>query len=290
HQGFINAVLRAYLRAGCPGMLEIPALEGISEGSEPELGSVDIKNISVNYSTPEWIVKLWLKSYGVSKTLEMLKVNLTEPPLTKRQSLLNPELESVQDEASMEAIKVLSPQPGDEVLDMCAAPGGKSCAMAEIMGNKGSITACDIYENRLKLIENETKRLGIDIIRTEIRDASILPKAECCGNYDVVLCDVPCSGLGVLRRKPEIKYNASEKDVKSLPTLQLRILRNGAYQVKQGGKLMYSTCTVNPAENEEVIKKFMEDGGFTIEKSMQLFPKENGCDGFYYCLMRRTDD
>lgn len=290
HQGFINGVLRAYSRDGCPGMLEIPALAGIATGAEPILKEVDIKALSVNYSTPRWIIELWLKAYGFERTLDMLRVNLTEPPLTKRVSLLNPALESVQDEASMEAIKVFDPKPGDKVLDMCAAPGGKSCAMAELMGNSGSITACDIYENRLKLIEKEKKRLGIDIIKTEIRDASIVPGEEFADCYDAVLCDVPCSGLGVLRRKPEIKYNAAEKDVKTLPNLQLRILKNGAYQVKPGGKLMYSTCTLNPAENEEVIKRFMEDSGFAVEAEKQLFPKENGCDGFFYCLMRRRND
>ena len=295
-EGFINAVLRAFVRDGC--RLDLPE----ENGPEGPAGF-----LSVRYSVSPWIVRLWLDSYGRERAESMLKASLKEPPLSFRVNPLkcpegfSPEAErnletskayrdgwfSVQDEAAQEAVRVLSPKPGDQVLDLCAAPGGKSCAMAELMENTGSVLSCDISENKLGLIEKEAKRLGITIIKTQARDACLPPSKEEIGAYDAVLCDVPCSGLGVMRRKPEIRDSLREIDVRSLPEKQLAILRTGAACVREGGKLLYSTCTVNPAENEEVAKAFLADASFELLEEKQTFLGEEGRDGFYYCLMRK---
>ena len=290
-EGFINAVLRSFLRD--QKKIELP------------------KDPSVRYSVPDWIVRLWSDAYGEEKTLQMLKAGLEEAPLSLRRNPLKTEagyapalkggiaaspdyrngLFSVQDVSSQEAIRVLDPKPGERVLDVCSAPGGKTCAMAERMENKGRILACDIHKNKLPLIEKEAKRLGISIIETCLRDASAPARPEEISAYDAVLCDVPCSGLGVLRRKPEIRWRLTQKELLQLPPLQLKILHSAAACVRPGGRLLYSTCTVDPAENEGVTRTFLENGSFEKICERQIFPGETiqnaKGDGFYFCLMRK---
>ena len=175
--------------------------------------------------------------------------------------------------------------PSSIVLDLCAAPGGKSCAIGEAMGNKGLIISQDIYEHKLRVIDSYAERTGIDIIETRQRDGSV-PVPEYEGQFDLVICDVPCTGLGVLRRKPEIKYKESP-DLKGLNELQLKILMNGASYVREGGTLMYSTCTVTREENEELVSRFLgEMPGFVLDKDIRLGP-ETGTDGFYAARFRR---
>lgn len=184
-----------------------------------------------------------------------------------------------QDLASQTCIDVLNPQEGNIVFDLCAAPGGKSFTIAEKMNNKGMIYSFDLYEHKIKLINDGAKRLGIDIINAQIGDASVfnaeLPKA------DKVLCDVPCAGLGVIRRKPEIKY----KDfafVDKLCDLQYNILNNASLYLKEKGVLVYSTCSLSKSENENICEKFLiEHTDFKLEKMVTLIPHKNS-DGFFF--------
>ena len=304
NEGFINAVLRSFVRSG--RKLHVPPYQ---EGDEEGL----IRSLSVRYSCQPWIVRLWVGSYGPDRARQQLAESLETAPLVLRRNRLKVGNDyefdtsggilgcedyregrfSVQDASAIEAMNVLHPQKGERVLDMCAAPGGKTCAMAESMENEGSILACDIHEGKLKLVEKEAERLGISIIRTCARDAQADPPEDEQGVYDTVLCDVPCSGLGVLRRKPEIKLRLKEEDAKALPAVQSAILANAARFVRPGGRLMYSTCTVNPAENERVTQDFLAQGGFEKTAERQIFTGDHAegpeGDGFYYCLMRKKN-
>ena len=292
-EGFINAVLRSFVRDG--KSLELP------------------EDLTVRYSMPSWIVRLWTESYGEEKTRQLLEASLEEAPLCLRINPLKAQenyvpdvsggiaasagyrsgLFSVQDASSQEAIRILDPRPGERVLDVCSAPGGKTCAMAERMENRGSIKACDLHENKLPLIEKEAKRLGISIVTTCVRDGCEPPDPQEIEAFDAVLCDAPCSGLGVLRRKPEIKWRLTEEELRSLPGTQLRILKNAAACVRKGGRLLYSTCTVDPLENERVTEAFLSDGSFDKVCERQIFTGEtinnSKGDGFYVCLMRKKD-
>ncbi len=205
----------------------------------------------------------------------------------------------IQDIASQVAAKALDPKPGDSVLDACAAPGGKSFLLAQLIEDTGEIVSCDIYEHKLRLIKNGAERLGIKSIKTELADASI-PRKEFFDRFDCVLADVPCSGLGIIRKKPDIRY----KDIcelKKLPELQLEILKNVSRYVKKGGALIYSTCTILPDENSGVISGFLnENSNFTVEEvpveidsvkneyGYTLLPHISGTDGFYFCKLRRS--
>ena len=250
---------------------------------------------------------------------------------------------SVQGEASALAVELLAPRPGAALLDLCSAPGGKTCAAAELMQGRGSIAAFDIYTHRLGLVEKEARRLGFSVERISSQAsaaASQQPgsgasKQSCSGasrlaaplitlraadcsafmpqqaeSADFVIADVPCSGLGTLRRNPEIKLkeqSAGEaaKSLEELTKIQYNIMLNSARYLRPGGRLLYSTCTVDPAENEELVRRVLaelrsqqQSAGDTpqqsrpvpqlsIEKELQLFPTEGGPDGFYICVLTR---
>ncbi len=205
----------------------------------------------------------------------------------------------IQDAAARLAVMAAGIEPGMQVLDCCAAPGGKSFAAGIIMRNEGAITACDIHAKKLTRVEQGANRLGIDIISTMASDARLLPP-EFEGAFDVVLADVPCSGFGVIRKKPEIRYKARE-DIAGLPEIQLDILRSVSRCVKPGGSIVYSTCTVIKNENQDVIKAFLaENSGFEprsfrlpppverpVEGMITFWPYVYDCDGFFVCRMER---
>ncbi len=203
----------------------------------------------------------------------------------------------VQDEASQIAVSALSPKAGDTVVDVCSCPGGKAFFSAISMENKGEIHCFDLHESKLSLITNEAKTLGIDILRVSQHD-SASAKEELIGKADKVICDVPCSGLGVIAKKPEIRHK-SFGDLTELDEIQKKILRASAKYVKPGGTLLYSTCTLRKAENEERVLEFIkEDPSFTLtpfkvgdlEASkgyITLIPKERGTDGFFIALLTR---
>ena len=206
----------------------------------------------------------------------------------------------VQDESSMQVAHVVDPQPGEFVIDCCSAPGGKTTHLAALMKNRGRIVAGDVYEHKLERIEENAKRLGITIIDTELLDARDVGQ-RFPQQADRVLVDAPCSGLGVLRRKPDARWKKREEDIRKLPQLQLDILTSAANAVRPGGVLVYSTCTIERAENEEVVDAFLathpaftleETGGFLPTKprkgkTVQLYPHLDGTDGFFIARMKR---
>ncbi len=204
----------------------------------------------------------------------------------------------MQDESSMLVGHVVNPQPGATALDLCAAPGGKTTHLAQLMQNRGKIYACDIHSHKIKLIEENAGRLGIDIIEAALQDAAqVKPEWEAMADY--VLVDAPCSGLGVLRRRAEARWRKSKKDLKLFAPLQAAILQNAARYVKPGGRLVYSTCTLEEAENNMVTAAFLaanpdfEYAGFRHPQTgetvneLQLWPQRDNVDGFYICSMRR---
>ena len=314
-QGFINAVLRAFQRDG---------KRLFDDG------------LSTRYSCAEWITDLWTAAYGEEKAEEILKQSCLPAPLTIRTNIMKITREelaerlralgfpaeetglssvclkisgsglldtplyregyfSVQGEASANAVELLSPKPGEVFLDLCAAPGGKTCAAAEQMQDRGSISAFDVHPHRVELIRKEALRLGLSSVSAQVSDSSVF-RPELKESADCVLADVPCSGLGTIRRNPEIKLKrlGSEESASALEKLkkiQYNILLNALSYVKTGGRVMYSTCTIDPAENGELVRSVLADrDGFSIEHERQIFPSEGGPDGFYTCLIRRSDD
>lgn len=165
---------------------------------------------------------------------------------------------TVQDEVAGLTALVLNPNPGDNILDACSSPGGKTTYLAEIMNNEGKIEAWDIYEHRTKLVENAAKRLDIENIKTVVQDATIYnEKYE--NKFDKILLDVPCLGIGVLKRKPDIKWQKEEKDVEEITKTQYKILETCFKYLKPGGELVYSTCSIFKSENEDIVRKFIEN-------------------------------
>ena len=205
----------------------------------------------------------------------------------------------VQDPASRLSVRCAGLQKDFRVLDCCAAPGGKSFAAAMAMAGTGSICSCDVHPHKIKLIENGASRLGIEILQARLQDASeFVPEWE--GTMDAVLVDAPCSGLGIIRKKPDIRYR-DLKENEALPALQKKILANQARYVKKGGVLLYSTCTLLPGENQEVVEDFLKTHpDFSLEKlplpevfpenttgMLTLLPGQWDTDGFFISKMRR---
>jgi ribosomal RNA small subunit methyltransferase RsmB len=313
--GFVNGVLRNYSRKK-------------DQLDQPDVEKDPLARLSNKYSYDKWIVKLWMGQYGEEAAEKMLAAGNLTRPLTVRVNLMKNDRErladsltkegytvdqtsysqrmlrikgsgiletkeyldgmfSVQDEGSILSIETLAPQSGETIYDVCAAPGGKSLAAAEIMENSGTITSFDFYGNKLEPLKREMKRLGISIIETKVSDATQLNE-ELIETADRVICDVPCTGLGVLGKKPEIKYRKIDDDGRSLAKKQLKILENSAEYVKRGGFIIYSTCTVNKIENEQVVKSFLgTHQNFESIEEKQLIPDAEGTDGFYFCKMRK---
>ena len=275
--GFVNAILRSYTRQG-PAPL-------------PSRENDTVNYLSVAFSVNPDLCEKLLGVYGLDKTEQMLEGINTAPPTTIRANTLvisRDELENkidgatptensphglkvkgavrdmfgfdsgaffVQDEASQICVEALGAEAGELMLDICSCPGSKSFGSAIRMNNEGRILAFDLHEKKLSLIESSAKRLGINIIETKAHDGRVfIPELE--GKADRVLCDVPCSGFGVLAKKPELRYK-DPAESSALPKIQADILENASKYVKQGGTLVYSTCTVFPEENEENVKKFL---------------------------------
>ena len=194
----------------------------------------------------------------------------------------------LQEPSAMTPASRLPIEPGERVLDLCAAPGGKTFTMAELMNDSGKIISCDIHPHRVELIKNGAKRLTLTNIQCVVNDASIYNNKI--GTVDKVLCDVPCSGFGIIRRKPEIRYKELDS-VKDLPDIQYNILSVSSKYLKKDGLIVYSTCTLNKKENEKVVKRFLDNNdNFKLIKEKTAFPSENSGDGFYYAVMTRNND
>jgi len=189
--------------------------------------------------------------------------------------------------ASVKTAKLLNPHKGERILDLCAAPGGKSCMMAQLMENEGEIIACDLHEHRTHLIENTAKRLGVKIITARCNDASVYN--DDLGTFDKVLADVPCSGLGIIAKKPDIKW--AKHDFDSLAALQYKILKNAVSYTNDNGYIVYSTCTVNKTENENVVKRLLNENKNIVMDSdfITIYPDDFN-DGFFMCRLRKVNN
>ncbi len=311
NSGFVNAVLRSALRENT----ELP-----SDNS--------VKSLSIRHSAPEWLVESFLGDYGVENTVALLEESLKPAPTWLRvnntktdEQVLLAELEKVgvsaksgdlknslllekgtdiggnplfkegffhvEDLASQTALSVLSLKKDERVLDMCAAPGGKSFTMAEMLENTGEVVSADLYEQRVELIKNGANRLGLANIKPIVADATVYDSSL--GKFDCVLCDVPCSGLGVIRRKPDIKYKP-ETDFGELQDIQYKILTNAVKYLKKGGRILYSTCTLRQDENENLVNRFLREyNTFHKAEEKTLMPHINNTDGFYYALLKMDD-
>ena len=193
----------------------------------------------------------------------------------------------LQDPSTLHAVDLLDPQPGEQVLDLCAAPGGKTGYIADCMNNQGRVLACDTVSRRLDLVRDNCRRLGISI--GELKQLPINPsEAVNLGVFDRVLVDVPCSNTGVLRRRVDLKWRLNEGEIRNLTPLQSTLLRRAAQVTKPGGCLVYSTCSLEPEENRGVVDSFLEEyRGFTLEEDRQLTPHGEGHDGAYVARLRR---
>lgn len=207
----------------------------------------------------------------------------------------------IQDESSMLVTQIMNPEENSLVVDVCSAPGGKTTHIAQKMNNKGKIIARDIHNHKLKLIDENSERLGIDIIYTENYDALKLDK-NLIGKADYCLVDAPCSGLGLIRRKPDIKWTKTESDIEDIRKLQYEILNVSSKYVKSNGILIYSTCTIERDENINLLNRFLDENNefklvdfkFLIDNSddivkntgyLELFPNVNNTDGFFIAKM-----
>ncbi len=304
--GFVNGVLRNILRCK----------EVLPDKEDKE------KYFSVLYSYPEWLVKMWAKenpddyekllSSGNEITPVTLRVNNLKTDKETLKNMLSAsdgvsknaldvsgdaaslkEFEegffTVQDSAAQEAVLYLDPQKNEKVLDACAAPGGKTTYIGELMENTGEVTAWDIHPHKLILIEKNAERLSVTNIKTELQNAGEANE-KYIGYFDRVLCDVPCSGLGIIRKKPDIKWQRKEEDIDSLTKEQYEILNNCSAYVKHGGTLLYSTCTVSQRENIDIVNKFLkEHKDFTLDISKTFYPHKDFTDGFFVARLLREN-
>lgn len=209
-------------------------------------------------------------------------LDLREDPLFASGALL------AQSRAAMSAARLLDPRPGMRVLDLCAAPGGKATHLAALMGGTGEVVAVERHPGRAEALARAAQRLRADTVRVETADAAE-PRAD--GPFDAVLVDPPCSGLGTLQGRPDLRWRASEAAIARLSELQGRILAAGAAALRPGGALVYATCTISPAENERVVERLLADpagAGFALESQRTLLPHRDGTDGFFLARLRRA--
>ena len=261
--GFINAVLRNFVR----------------DGRELKADILDIR-----YSCHPSIADLIIRCYGYDVAESLLKNSVKVPPLTTRVNK-NGTI-SIQGLSSQKAVRMLNPKPGESILDLCAAPGGKSIFAADLMDNNGSILACDLHPHRVELIEKEALRTGAKIIKTRVMDSTVFCE-EFRDKFDAVICDVPCTGLGTIAKKPEIKLRGIDRDYLKLYITQETIFGNAASYVKPGGRILYSTCTLNPSENEHQFVKFMAaHPNFERVYNETILP-DGEYDGFYIGIVKR---
>ena len=338
--GFTNAVLRKVDKKDYTELFEEKDnIKRISiTTSMPEWIILELKKEGVSI---EKIEEIWKNSNirpSISVRINNLKINkqelkekLQEKGIKTEDGILNDflilnnikDIENmeeftqgyftVQDEVAGLTALVLNPQPGENVLDACSSPGGKTTYLAELMKNQGNIVATDIHEHRTKLVENAAKRLGINIIKTSVQDATIFNE-KYKEKFDKILLDVPCLGIGVLKRKPDIKWQKEQKDVDEISKIQYKILENCSKYLKKNGEIVYSTCSIFKKENERIIEKFIKNNSeiqiekLDFEKNSQLKNEKNAnlffqnyiknckylevyqnekTDGFFICKMTK---
>ena len=310
--GFVNAVLRSFLRE--PEKVSLPIREETA------------RFLSEQYSAPLWLCERLTDERGFETAEAFLKASQDEPDIFVNANTLKISPEDFEKELSgylgersryadycwklkasgnirklpgyeeghfyvqnpsAKAVSCMADiKPGDNILDACAAPGGKSVASAIRMRNSGKILSCDISEAKLRRIEENSSRLGIDIMDTRRMDASVFC-TEFSESFDTVIADVPCSGLGVIKSRPEIKYK-KEEEISALPGIQKRIALNLKKYVRSGGQLIYSTCTVLKSENEDLVREVLaQSPELTLENEKLFLPTDGESDGFYIAVLRK---
>ena len=327
--GFINAILRGYLRE--------------TDATRKLLADLKVADPATGCSHPEWLVARWQKRFGAEKTAQLLEWNNTPPKTFARVNTLkfsgtgetpvplprntgdlltrwreenvdydfirrdwleenlvfelksHPSLNSlasfrdgwfyVQDPSTLLAARELAAQPGETVLDLCAAPGGKTTFLAQLMNNEGKIVACDISEERLRLLRENCARLGVTCV--EITQNSKLKIQNL--KFDRILVDAPCSNTGVLRRRVDLRWRISAPEISRLQQTQLDLLKLAATKLKPGGVLVYSTCSLEPEENSEVVKEFLAThSNFKLENERALLPYADSVDGAYVARLKHS--
>lgn len=313
--GFVNGVLRNFLRNG------LRTFDTLDE----------IEKLSIKYSMPIWLVSYLMKDYPINIVERILQesvlvkkdaIRINTLKTTKEEvcKLLDEEkigyadssfvsngliidesvigtqmfkkgLITVQDLASQKVAEVVNPLEGSMVLDLCSAPGGKTAHMASIMNNTGTIHACDVHQHKMKLMEKNFKKLGVTNCKTQLISALEISKHVKEESFDYILADVPCSGLGVIGHKVDLKYHINLKSIEEIKNIQKDILNSTCNLVKVGGYYTYSTCTINSEENGLQIREFLEKHpNFEIVYEETILPFEHDSDGFYICKMRRCDE
>jgi 16S rRNA (cytosine967-C5)-methyltransferase len=315
--GFINAILRGYLRE--------------TDATRKLLADLKTTDPATGCSHLEWLVARWQKHFGAEKTAQLLEWNNTPPKIFARVNKLkidagklvekwreenveydfirhdwleenlvfelksHPSLNSlasfrdgwfyVQDPGTLLAAREIGAQPGETILDLCAAPGGKTTFLAQLMQNQGCIVACDISEERLKLIRENCARLGVTCIEPILFSAfSLQPSA-----FDRILIDAPCSNTGVMRRRVDLRWRIRPEEILRLQQTQLDLLKLAATKLKPGGVLVYSTCSLEPEENGEVVKEFLRaHAGFKLENERELLPFADNVDGSYVTRLKHS--
>ena len=304
--GFVNAILRNIIRNG--------------DVTYPK------DNISIFYSVPDWMTDLFVSQYGLENTIKIFDAFSKVSPTTIRVNRIKTTTDVLKARLENAGIKVkntdyddileisnfgdigklkeykeglftpqdvsayltgttLNPEKNDFIIDVCAAPGGKTTHLAESINNDGTIVAFDLYPHKVDIIESNCKRLGITCVDAKVWD-SMKVNEEYIGKADKVLADVPCSGLGVIGKKSDIKWHRTPEDLKEIIKMQDIILENASKYLKHGGELVYSTCTINKQENEEVVNRFIEKSNFKITEEKTIMPYD-GSDGFYICKMTK---
>lgn len=306
---FVNAILRRVDKQDYEELKQITNIE---------------ERLSKQYSFPVWMVKKLIQEYGKEEAEEIIQFSNGHPKLSIRinslkidrdkfiEELKQKQIEyeeanlkefvylkgmkelsqfdlfkkgycTVQDEGAGRIVQILKPQPNETVLDACSAPGGKTTYLAEFMQNKGEIIAWDIHEHRVKLVEENAKRLGVDIIKAQVKDAT--QKDENLNErFDKILLDVPCLGLGVIKRKPDIKWQRKEENLNIITQIQLDILNTCSNYLKRNGQMVYATCSILKEENQDIIRKFLLQKNFKIIQEEQIKLTKT-TDAFYICKL-----
>lgn len=325
--GFVNGLLRSFLR----GERQLPVLPGetgaqrlsveyscplwLVEEWMDDYGEENTRSIlSASLGQPPLYARVNTQRFTCSQLLELLTGDgVSAQPVpgpegctdgaVRFQSGGIEQLEAyragafhLQDLSSQLCARLTDARPGMRVLDLCSAPGGKAFTLAQLMEDRGELIACDLHEKRVGLIRQGAERLGLRCIQPTVNDAARF--RESLGSFDRVLCDVPCSGFGIVRRKPEIKYKSPE-EVRKLPEIQYKILETSANYVKEGGMLIYSTCTLRREENDRVVDRFLKEHGDFVPDPLPawldpqgtgritLFPSRMDSDGFFIARLRR---
>jgi len=295
-RGLINAVLRRACR----------------EAAELTAAAADLP-LETRTSHPKWLVQRWIAAFGTEKTAALCEWNQEHAPTLARANRLHPEMVEaaedftvyehlpraelaagmvyIQDPSTLIAPRLLKPEAGMRVLDACAAPGGKTAFMAQLMGNAGEIVACDVSEGRLRRLTNNLKRLGVTNTRVELHDWTDESAPDFLGEgFDRILLDVPCSNTGVMRRRVDVRWRIEESSFGQQTATQERLLRSTLQALKPCGALVYSTCSIDPEENGPLVRRVLETmPAFRLEAEESSFPPDSGIDGAYAARIIRVD-